>query len=119
MSISLVDMFMFLQSVRNPNSFKLVVRRLEEVALSVRGMERVQELQRWLVAIKEIDKDHKYLVHIEERNNEQVHISDDGSASPRKSSLVSLLDWEFGIILLCYFLIPVHYKFYLIPQDVE
>ena len=41
MSISLVDMFMFLQSVRNLNSFKLAVRRLEEVALSIRGRERV------------------------------------------------------------------------------
>ena len=119
MSISLVDMFMFLQSVRNPTSFKLAVRRLEEVALSVRGMERVQELRRWLVSIREIDKDCKSSVQIGERNNEQVHISDDGSASPRKDSLVSLLDWEFGIILLCYFIFPVHYKFYLIPQYVE
>lgn len=83
---------MFLQSVRNPNSFKLAVRRLEEVALSVRGIERVQALRRWLVAIKQIDKDSKSSVHLGERNNEQVHISDDDSASPRKASMVSLLD---------------------------
>lgn len=83
-------------SVRNPNSFKLAVRRLEEVALSVRGMERVQALRRWLVAIREIDKDRKSSVHIGERNNEQVHISDDGSASPRKASLVIFYDPDNG-----------------------
>lgn len=83
-------------SVRNPNSFKLAVRRLEEVALSVRGMERVQALRRWLVAIKEIDKDLKSSVHIGERNNEQVHTSDDGNASPRKASLVLFYDPDSG-----------------------
>lgn len=83
-------------SVRNPTSFKLAVRRLEEVALSVRGMERVQALRRWLVAIREIDKDRKSSVQIGERNNEQVHISDDGSASPRKASLVLFYDPDNG-----------------------
>lgn len=83
-------------SVRNPNSFKLAVRRLEEVALSVRGIERVQALRRWLVAIKQIDKDSKSTVHLGERNNEQGHISDDGSASPKKASMVLFYDPDNG-----------------------
>lgn len=84
------------KSGRNQHSFKLAVRRLEEVALSVRGMERVQALRRWLVAIKEIDKDSKSSVHTGQRNNEQVHISDDGSASPRKASMVLFYDPDNG-----------------------
>ncbi|GLJ05915.1 hypothetical protein SUGI_0028140 [Cryptomeria japonica] len=83
-------------SVRNMNNFKHAVRRLEEVALSARGMERFQALGRWLVALKEIEKDSKSGLPIGDRNNEQAQIPEDERASPRKASLVLFYDSDSG-----------------------
>ncbi|KAH9326381.1 hypothetical protein KI387_006559 [Taxus chinensis] len=85
-----------ISSVRNMNNFKQAVKRLEEVALSARGMERVQALGRWLVALKEIEKDSNSGVYVGDTNNEQSQMSDDGRASPRKATLVFFYDSDNG-----------------------
>ncbi|KAJ8430945.1 hypothetical protein Cgig2_003224 [Carnegiea gigantea] len=42
--------------VRNQKSAKHAAKRLEEAAITCRGLERIQLLRRWLILLKEIEK---------------------------------------------------------------
>ncbi|XP_057779010.1 uncharacterized protein LOC130997635 isoform X2 [Salvia miltiorrhiza] len=54
---TVVNTALFLDNsgARNFQSYKLAVKRLEEVSVSCKGVERVQLLGRWLVALKQIE----------------------------------------------------------------
>ncbi|KAF8396681.1 hypothetical protein HHK36_018306 [Tetracentron sinense] len=75
-------------SPRNFNSFKHTVKRLEEVAVSCRGLERIQLLRRWLVVLKEIEKLAGGILEDKEENLEN-NAFDESKDSPRKPYLVS------------------------------
>ncbi|KAL4189118.1 hypothetical protein AMTRI_Chr08g163860 [Amborella trichopoda] len=105
---------------RNFKSFKHTVKRLEEVAVSCRGMERIQLLRRWLLALKEIEMASEVSGDNKEKNQESPHVLDDTNLSPRKALLVLYFDSDMvgepmnfrdvflhsqaieGIILLCF-----------------
>lgn len=74
---------------RNYKNFKQTVKRLEEAAVSCRGIERIQLLRRWLAALKEVDRIASGFV--DDKTLEQ-HLSSDGSTSPRSASSVSSLN---------------------------
>ncbi|WOL14862.1 hypothetical protein Cni_G23643 [Canna indica] len=80
--------------IRQSQSFKQTAKRLEDTAVSCRGIERVQLLQRWLFALQETRKaydssmDHKLL--------EQPPSSDESNLAPENSSLVLYFDSEMG-----------------------
>ncbi|GLT89659.1 hypothetical protein SLE2022_076360 [Rubroshorea leprosula] len=107
--------------VRNLQSIRQTVKRLEEVSVTCKGMERVQLLRRWLVALKEIerlsavdsDNSTKKNNYIEDNNNNSnannnVHNnSNDKNAddqfsyeeskdSPKKPTVVYYVDPDFG-----------------------
>ncbi|ERN12252.1 uncharacterized protein LOC18440465 isoform X2 [Amborella trichopoda] len=77
---------------RNFKSFKHTVKRLEEVAVSCRGMERIQLLRRWLLALKEIEMASEVSGDNKEKNQESPHVLDDTNLSPRKALLVLYFD---------------------------
>eukprot|EP00262_Sarcandra_glabra_P008421 TRINITY_DN2194_c0_g1_i3.p1 TRINITY_DN2194_c0_g1~~TRINITY_DN2194_c0_g1_i3.p1 ORF type:complete len:279 (-),score=57.27 TRINITY_DN2194_c0_g1_i3:15-851(-) len=78
--------------VRNFKSFKHTVKRLEEVAVSCRGLERIQLLRRWLVALKEIERASGGSVDDGEKILDQSQSSDE----PTKISLVLYYDSDMG-----------------------
>ncbi|KAK1271321.1 hypothetical protein QJS04_geneDACA014649 [Acorus gramineus] len=79
---------------RNYQSFRHTVKRLEEVAVTCRGLQRTQLLRRWLVALKEVERvsggSH------ENRSSEQPQGSEESDSSPKKASLVLFLDPDLG-----------------------
>ncbi|KAK1320369.1 hypothetical protein QJS10_CPA03g01428 [Acorus calamus] len=79
---------------RNYQSFRHTVKRLEEVAVTCRGLQRTQLLRRWLVALKEVERvsggSH------ENRSFEQPQGSEESDSSPKKASLVLFLDPDLG-----------------------
>ncbi|XP_024535865.1 golgin subfamily A member 3 [Selaginella moellendorffii] len=82
-------------SVRNLNSFKDAVKRLNEVSLHARGAERLQALGRWLAALKEIDRETKRTGNsnpASPRNSE----SEEMATSPRRPYMALFYDMESG-----------------------
>ncbi|XP_077213401.1 uncharacterized protein LOC143848362 [Tasmannia lanceolata] len=82
---------------RNFKSFKHTVKRLEEVAISCRGLERIQLLRRWLVALKEIESVSECSLEKKERAVERPDVSDESNLSPRKASTVLFYDPDMGV----------------------
>ncbi|RZC82128.1 hypothetical protein C5167_044916 [Papaver somniferum] len=78
---------------RNFKSFKHTLKRLEEAAVSCKGQERVQLLQRWLIALKECDK---LSAGSAEHATEQPSPSVESKDSPKSPSLVLYYDPELG-----------------------
>ncbi|XP_059649913.1 uncharacterized protein LOC132295621 [Cornus florida] len=81
---------------RNFQSFKLAVKRLEEVSVSCRGIERIQLLRRWLVALKEIERISGGFLETTGKESQQLHIYDESRDSPRKPTLVLYYDSDLG-----------------------
>ncbi|KAF7804524.1 intracellular protein transport protein USO1-like [Senna tora] len=77
---------------RNMQSFKLTVKRLEEVSVSCRGAERVQLLRRWLVALKEIERLSTGFTECDEKDPEDQLNADESKESPRKPTLIYYAD---------------------------
>ncbi|KAG8376473.1 hypothetical protein BUALT_Bualt09G0067200 [Buddleja alternifolia] len=75
---------------RNFQSYKLAVKRLEEVSVSCRGVERVQLLRRWLVALKEIDRLNEAV------NTEHLDMSTELHDSPTKPTVAMYYDPDVG-----------------------
>ncbi|KAF5471708.1 hypothetical protein F2P56_008481 [Juglans regia] len=80
----------------NLKSFKLTMKRLEEVSVSCRGTERVQLLRRWLVALKEIESLSVVSGEDIEKSPEEQLASDESNDSPRKAALVYYVDSDMG-----------------------
>lgn len=81
---------------RNFQSFKLTVKRLEEVSVSCRGIERVQLLRRWLVALKEIERLSGGSLEINGKSSEQSPSSRNLNDSPKKPTVVLYYDPDLG-----------------------
>ncbi|EEF37340.1 myosin-11 [Ricinus communis] len=78
----------------NSKSFRLTVKRLEEVSVSCRGIERVQLLRRWLVALKEIERLSSSA--FSDNNSDDQILSDESKDSPRKPTMIYYVDPELG-----------------------
>ncbi|EFJ23776.1 hypothetical protein SELMODRAFT_442712 [Selaginella moellendorffii] len=90
-----LELVVELESVRNLNSFKDAVKRLNEVSLHARGAERLQALGRWLAALKEIDRETKRTGNsnpASPRNSE----SEEMATSPRRPYMALFYDMESG-----------------------
>ncbi|KAL3825960.1 hypothetical protein ACJIZ3_021989 [Penstemon smallii] len=81
--------------VRNFQSYKLAVKRLEEVSVSCSGTERVQLLRRWLVSLKEIERSLK-LNEAAVNTKHLLDTSDESNDSHSKPSLVLYYDPDIG-----------------------
>lgn len=77
-----------LQSPRSFKSFKQTVKRLEEAAVSSRGLERTQLLKRWLAALKQIENLSGSSFEDKEKNSEQHDASNEPRDYSRKPSFV-------------------------------
>ncbi|XP_011094788.1 uncharacterized protein LOC105174392 [Sesamum indicum] len=75
---------------RNFQSYRLAVKRLEEVSVSCRGTERVQLLRRWLVALKEIDRLNEAV------NSEHLDKFSEMEDSPSRPTVVMYYDPDLG-----------------------
>ncbi|XP_054793764.1 uncharacterized protein LOC129299328, partial [Prosopis cineraria] len=76
---------------RNMQSFKLTVKRLEEVSVSCRGTERVQLLRRWLVALKEVERLAGFS-ELNARDTEDPLVSNESKDSPGRPTPVYYAD---------------------------
>ncbi|CAK7341769.1 unnamed protein product [Dovyalis caffra] len=86
---------------RNLQSFRLTVKRLEEVSVSCRGEERVQLLRRWLVALKETERERLFssgnFNNSKSIEYENAVLSDDSfKDSPKKPTVVYYVDPDLG-----------------------
>ncbi|XXG66200.1 hypothetical protein AAC387_Pa05g3728 [Persea americana] len=81
---------------RSFKSFRHTAKRLEEVAVSCRGLERILLLRRWLVALKETEQLSEDSVDTREKDIEQTHVHDEFSLSPREASLDLFYDSDLG-----------------------
>ncbi|KAL0309800.1 UNVERIFIED_CONTAM: hypothetical protein Sradi_5922300 [Sesamum radiatum] len=75
---------------RNFQSYRLAVKRLEEVSVSCRGIERVQLLRRWLVALKEIDRLNEAV------NSEHLDKFSEMEDAPSRPTVVMYYDPDLG-----------------------
>ncbi|XP_015877040.3 uncharacterized protein LOC107413570 [Ziziphus jujuba] len=81
---------------RNFRSVKQTVKRLEDAAVSCRGIERAQLLRRWLVVLKEIEKVSQNSFEDMPKTPDQHPPSDDSKDSPRKPSMALYYDADVG-----------------------
>ncbi|XP_042472598.1 uncharacterized protein LOC122055297 [Zingiber officinale] len=82
--------------MRNYKSFEQTIKRLEEAAVSCRGIERVQLLQRWLFALREIER--VYGSSTNQKSFEHLHppLSDESNSSSGNVSSILYFDFEGG-----------------------
>ncbi|KAI9127957.1 hypothetical protein K1719_000950 [Acacia pycnantha] len=83
-------------AARNFRSAVQMAKRLEEAAISFRGLERVQLLRRWLVVLKEIEKLSGAVAEGKEKTLEQLVATDEANENPRKPSKVLYYDTDVG-----------------------
>ncbi|WCJ28229.1 hypothetical protein M5689_009935 [Euphorbia peplus] len=82
--------------VGNAKSFRITVKRLEEVSVSCRGVERVQLLRRWLVALKEIERLSATYDHNYDKRPEEQNLSEEAKDSQTAPTMVYYADPELG-----------------------
>ncbi|CAL9123438.1 unnamed protein product [Musa textilis] len=80
--------------IRNSKSFKQTVKGLEDAAVSCRGIERVELLQRWLFALEEIERMHGNSV---DHSLERSLSSEESYSTPRDVSLNLYFDSDMGV----------------------
>ncbi|CAN0926705.1 hypothetical protein LINGRAHAP2_LOCUS35501 [Linum grandiflorum] len=80
---------------RNLQNFRQTAKRLEEVAISYRGIERVQLMRRWLVALKEIERLSAPLTANDTLPDANLP-PDDQKDSPKKPTMIYYLDPDLG-----------------------
>ncbi|KAL9275199.1 hypothetical protein AKJ16_DCAP21415 [Drosera capensis] len=81
-----------MQGAKNFRSFKHAVKRLEEAAVSRRGLERTQLLRRWLALLKEVEKVFESSSEDSVKTLEQHLTPDEEKETTRKASLVLYYD---------------------------
>ncbi|CAL9078363.1 unnamed protein product [Musa textilis] len=80
--------------IHNYRSFKQTVKRLEEAAVSYRGIERVQLLRRWLFALQETER--VYGSSIDHKSLKQTPLHDESNSSHGNVSSILYVDTEVG-----------------------
>ncbi|CAN1775540.1 hypothetical protein LINPERHAP1_LOCUS13365 [Linum perenne] len=83
------------QGSRNLQNFRQTAKRLEEVAVSYRGIERVQLMRRWLVALKEIERLSAPITGNDTLPDANL-LPDDTKESPNKPTMIYYFDPDLG-----------------------
>ncbi|CAI0471753.1 unnamed protein product [Linum tenue] len=84
------------QGSRNLQNFRQTAKRLEEVAVSYRGIERVQLMRRWLVALKEIERLSASFTADDNKSADENLFPDDSKESPKKPTMIYYFDPDLG-----------------------
>ncbi|CAN1275028.1 hypothetical protein LINPERPRIM_LOCUS15581 [Linum perenne] len=87
--------FVWKQGSRNLQNFRQTAKRLEEVAVSYRGIERVQLMRRWLVALKEIERLSAPITGNDTLPDANL-LPDDTKESPNKPTMIYYFDPDLG-----------------------